>query len=294
MRLWLKLCCLALVGLAARPYDVLARAEGNAQNPLAGDRAAVEAGASSYDAMCSGCHGMKGKGDRAPKLAGSDTIRGMTDKEIFAVIHSGVSGTEMPGFPLSERQTWELVAFIRNLNAAAFQQDVPGDAAAGQALFYGAARCSSCHMIDGKGGLLGPDLSNLGAERSVEQITESLRNPSAEIALRYRHVRVMTRDGRSIDGLLKNDSTYSIQILDLNATFHLLLKSDLQKIVYYRESLMPAVTLPEKDFQNLLAYLSRQVRRPDSAQRLGVSHILCWTRGARSEEVLNPEGVFIE
>lgn len=113
-------------------------------------------------------------------------------------------------------------------------------------------------MIAGKGGLLGPDLSTIGAEQSVEQLTESIRNPSANIAPRYRHVRVETREGESIEGLMKNDSTYSIQIFDLSATFHLLLKSDLQKIVYYKESLMPISNLSEKDFQNLLAFLSHQ------------------------------------
>ncbi len=257
--IWPGVSCLVLLSLDLLAAAERTKAQDSSQNPLASDAAAVKAGESTYEANCSLCHGAKGKGGRAPRLADSDDIRDMKDQEIFAVIQKGVPDTEMAGFPLSQHQISDLVAFIRNLNASAYQQNVSGDFASGQKLFYGAAGCASCHIIAGKGGLVGPDLSNIGAERSLAQLTEALRNPGAGATPRYRHVRALTRLGQSIDGIMKNDSTYSIQILDLNGNYHLLLKSDLQEIIYFKEPLMPATTLAEKDFQNLLAYLSRQV-----------------------------------
>ncbi len=256
-RIWLGVSCLALLGLVTCATALQLDAQNNLQIPLSQGVSPIKAGESTYDANCSACHGANGKGGRAPRLADSDDIREMKDQEIFAVIQDGIPGTEMTGFPLSKTQISELTAFIRNLNASAYQQNVSGDFAAGEHLFYGAAGCSSCHIIAGKGGLIGPDLSNIGAERSVAQLTEAIRNPGA--TPRYRHVRALTHSGQIVDGVMKNDSTYSIQILDLRGIYHLLLKSDLQEIVYYKESLMPPSTLPEKDFQKLLAYLSRQV-----------------------------------
>ncbi len=264
---WPGVSCLVLLGLVTCVTALQLEAQNNLQNPLSQGVSPIKAGESAYEANCSACHGANGKGGRAPKLADSDEIREMKDQEIFAVIQDGIPGTEMMGFPLSKTQIRELVAFIRNLNASAYQQGVSGDFAVGQKLFYGAAGCSSCHIIAGKGGLIGPDLSNIGAERSVARLTEAIRTPSAGATSRYQHVQALTHSGQSINGIMKNDSTYSIQILDLNGNYHLLLKSDLQEIVYFKEPLMPASTLAEKDFQNLLAYLSRQVVQSGANQQ---------------------------
>jgi hypothetical protein len=120
----------------------------------------------------------------------------MRAKEIFNVIRTGVPGTEMIAFPLRKTQLGDLVAFVRSLNAVALEQDVHGDSAAGENLFFGKANCSSCHMIAGRGGLLGPDLSNIGQELSVEKISAAILQPSDDIEPRYRRVLVTTADGR--------------------------------------------------------------------------------------------------
>jgi cytochrome c oxidase cbb3-type subunit 3 len=176
------------------------------------------------------------------------------------VIRNGVPGTEMMGFPMTEPQLQELVAFIRSLNLAAFQQDVPGDAVTGRSLFYGKAGCSKCHMIGGRGGWLGPDLSSVGATLPLGKIVESIRQPSAYIERGYRRIVVITRDGRRFEGVAKNDSNYSIQVLDTRGNFQLFLKEELQQIIYYRDSLMPIPVLSERELQDLLAFLSRQAR----------------------------------
>ena len=164
----------------------------------------------------------------------------------------------MPPFALSDTQIWQLVSFIRNLNATAIDQEVSGDSTAGQALFFGSANCSECHMIRGRGGLLGPDLSNVASTRSVESILESLKVPSALVEPGYAGVSVVTMDGRRISGILKNESNYSIQILDAGGNFHSFLKKELKELVRRKKSLMPDPSLSDSELQNLLAFLSRQ------------------------------------
>lgn len=183
----------------------------------------------------------------------------MSAQEILQVIRSGVRGTEMIAFQLSHQELMDLVVFVRSLNAAAIEQDVRGDVLAGQRLFWGKAGCSSCHMIAGRGGLLGPDLSNVGGELSIEKLSAAIRQPHLVIHPGYRRVQLVMLDGRKIDGLVKNESTYSIQIIDLDANFHFFSKNELQTIVFYKESLMPACDLPENDLGDLVAFLSRQV-----------------------------------
>ena len=228
------------------------------KNPPVRSREAVQAGRVRYQRNCGACHGVSGQGGRGPKLANAPRLRDMTDEKIFEVIRDGVAGTEMMAFPLPDPQIWEVVAFIRSLNAVAVNQDVPGDTAAGREVFFGKVGCTKCHSLRGRGGFLGPDLSNIGANRSIQEISEAIRNPSAYVEPGFRRVSVVTKEGQRVEGIIRNDSNYSIQILDMQGRFQLFLKMELSEIVYYRDSLMPAPSLSETEIQNLLAFLSRQ------------------------------------
>jgi cytochrome c oxidase cbb3-type subunit III len=228
------------------------------KNPVGKDRSAIAAGREQYEAACAGCHGTTGKGGRGPRLAEVDRVRDMPDKQMFDVIKDGIKGTQMPAFPLPDAQIWQLVSFVRSLNASAIYQEVPGEATAGEALFFGSAKCSECHMIRGRGGPIGPDLSNIGATRSVEKIERAIKDPSALIEPGFTSVSAVTLDGRRISGVAKNNSNYSIQIMDNQGNFHFFLKKELKELTHYKKSLMPTPILSETEMQNLLAFLSRQ------------------------------------
>jgi putative heme-binding domain-containing protein len=173
---------------------------------------------------------------------------------------------------LSDTQIWQLVSFIRSLNLSAVEQDVPGDSAAGETLFLGGGQCSGCHMINGRGGLMGPDLSNVGARRSMDKLRTSIENPDAFIEPGYAKVEVVTLDGRRISGAAKNNSNHSIQILDAQGKFHFLLKRDLKALTHFRASLMPTPKLSESEKQNLLAFLSRQSLETPAERARRIEH----------------------
>ena len=259
---------LALSSIAARAADE----KEEKKNPLAGQPEAIAAGKKVFVETCSGCHGPNGEGGRGPNLAKGDLVRGATDMHLFSTIHDGVAGSDMPPTRLPDDKIWQLVTFVRSLSAPAFENTAPGDAQAGGEIFFGKGGCVKCHAIRGRGGAIGPDLSNIGRLRSFQQLREALLDPDAHIVDGYRSVSVTTRDGRIIAGVAKDNTNYSIQILDARGDLHLLSKKDLREVVFHKKSLMPAdygKRLSAAEIQDVLLFLSRQSMRQDAPGESG-------------------------
>jgi putative heme-binding domain-containing protein len=155
----------------------------------------------------------------------------------------------------------QVAAFVRSLTAPAMATQVAGDPERGRRVFFGTGRCSACHMILGQGGYPGPDLSNIGAERTVPQLTESVLKPSARIAAGYRSVTAVLKSGRTVQGVAKNSNNYSVQILDREGKLHLLGRDEIAQLDLNDASMMPAVSDPG-EVLHLVAFLSRQSARP--------------------------------
>ena len=87
------------------------------------------------------------------------------------------------GVEMKDQEIWQVITYLRSV-----QVKIPpstGDPAHGKALFYGAASCSKCHMVEGKGGRLGPDLTGIAGSRSLDSLVESVREPSKQIVPEY-------------------------------------------------------------------------------------------------------------
>jgi putative heme-binding domain-containing protein len=134
----------------------------------------------------------------------------------------------------------------------------PGDPASGKALFFGAGGCSKCHSIGGRGGSTGPDLSDVASRHPTENIRQAIVAPSQFIEPGFAVVVVVTLSGQRIEGMVKNESAYSIQLQDLEGSFHSVSKSDVSEIIRNTQSLMPASTLSREQLQNIVAFLSQQ------------------------------------
>jgi PQQ-dependent dehydrogenase (methanol/ethanol family) len=237
-------------------------------NPVAGQSPAIAAGKKLYLEGCSGCHGPTAEGGRGPNLAQGDQIRGATNRHLVSVITEGVKGSDMPPSGLPSDKVWQVIAYLRNLTAVAFDSILPGDVQTGSALFFGKAGCANCHTIRGRGGYPGPDLSNIGRVRSYRQLRESLLDPDAQIAEGYGGVTATTKSGQIISGVARDNTNYAIQILDAHGNIHRLLKADLREIVLRKNSLMPAdfkERLSPAEIEDLLAFLGRQSIRGAAA-----------------------------
>ena len=222
--------------------SVLAVAAGSPQSPLADGRAR-------FETNCAMCHGGDARGgERGPSLFG----RRIPKKEILQIIRTGRPGG-MPSFHLPPKEESELVSFVYSLNAPAAGSGITGDAAAGKAFFWGKGSCGSCHMIYGRGGVKGPDLTTAGSELTVRKIEEALSSPGGTPG--YQVVSVELKDGRSLHGFARNESSYDLQLQDFEGNFHFLRQSDIAHIVREKKPLMPPVRLGETELHNLLAYL---------------------------------------
>src|SRR5438105_14295827 len=159
------------------------------RNPFAGDPKAAKAGEFEFRINCAFCHGLGARGGgRGPDLTHAQKRHGSSDGEMFQVISNGIPGTAMPangtngqGVGMTDAEIWQIITYIRSQEVKAPARPV-GNAAHGKELFYGDANCSLCHMVQGKGGRLGPELTGVGASRAREAIIDSVRNPSRRLA----------------------------------------------------------------------------------------------------------------
>lgn len=250
--------------LAAQRRDEL-------RNPVDGSPEAIEAGRKLYVNSCSGCHGANAEGGRGPRLHSSRFVRNAGDERLFDSLKSGIKGSDMPATPLPDDQIWRILAFVRSLNASAYETPVAGDAAAGGQLFESAG-CRNCHQIAGKGGVLGPDLTNLGLTRSVASIRESILKPNERWTEGHRGVTVIFRDGGKLEGVARNNTNYALQVLDARGALHHVDKAQVEELAWSRKSLMPEdyqTRLGRQGLNDLIAFLSRQAGRAPAPKEEG-------------------------
>ncbi len=189
------------------------------RNPLAGDPRAAKAGEYEFRINCALCHGLGAHGGgRGPDLTRMQKKHVHSDAEMFQVINGGIPGTVMPangtngqGVGMTDQEIWQIITYIRSVEVKAPAKPT-GSAAHGKELFYGDANCSLCHMVEGKGGRVGPELTGVGGSRTRESIIDSVRNPSRRLAWglteatkefpqEYETVTVVTADGKEIKGV---------------------------------------------------------------------------------------------
>jgi alcohol dehydrogenase (cytochrome c) len=224
---------------------------------------AIEAGRKQFEGRCAGCHGADANGgERGPGIL---DLRHGRSQSLREIVRNGIPDAGMPSFQIPDSEMDALLAFLDSLRAPAADHPSPGNADAGRQFFLGKGNCSACHMIGGRGGVLGPDLSNLGNERRMAQIEQALRNPGSAtpsgalgvVPPSYQVVSVRLRDGRSLRGLAKNETNWDLQLESLDGTLHLLDKTQLVEEVREPKSLMPPLQATAEEARDLLAYLSR-------------------------------------
>lgn len=217
----------------------------------------VAAGRARYRVYCSECHGREGHGGRGPDLVSGRWTHGGSDADIDRTIAKGVPGTGMPSFgeQFDETDIRQLVTFIRSLAAGAGTIEVTGNSERGREIFWGQGACGGCHMVAGRGGRLGPELTRIGAQRSLAHLKESMMKPAADIAEGYQAVRVVPRGGRPITGIRKNEDNFTIQVFDTTEKYHSFQKAHLDNLEELRDSLMPPTSLALSEIDDLLAYL---------------------------------------
>jgi len=214
-----------------------------------------------FQSECGRCHGRDGKGNDetgAPDLTTGTFARASSDRALFEVIRDGVPGTTMVGISWAPDQTvWQVVAYVNSLSIDPGDYDLPGNVDRGRAIFRGKGDCARCHMVDGVGGRLGPDLSTVANRRKPDELRRDLIDPNEDVAPRWWTVKVTRTDGTVVEGLRMNEDTFTLRVMDEHENLWHFAKSEIRVSERIESSTMPSVTgvLTASEVDDLVAYL---------------------------------------
>ncbi|MGH7134856.1 MAG: PQQ-dependent sugar dehydrogenase [Pirellulales bacterium] len=145
----------------------------------------------------------------------------------------------------------------------------PGDANRGRDVFAldKQTKCAVCHKVNGKGGEVGPDISHIAGKFDRPHLIESLLEPSRQIVEGSRASTVITADGKTLTGIIKEQSQEGVTLVDANGDRHRFAASDIERRESVAVSLMPEGIerlLNIEQFADLIAYLET-LRPPGDA-----------------------------
>ena len=129
-----------------------------------------------------------------------------------------------------------------------------GNAERGAEIF--AANCAVCHVFNGEGGKVGPELTGIGS-RDRRDILLEILDPNRSVEANYRLWTVETKDGTSYSGRLEAETRTTIEILDIAAQKHVVQRSEIASLTASPMSIMPVgfEALPGEDLSSLIEFL---------------------------------------
>ena len=253
-------CVWALVGLfAVGPTELVAQ-DRDAQLERSQDR-----GQQLFAAHCARCHGLAGNGGEGPSLLGRRFERAAEQSDLVRIVLDGIPGTAMSRTWVDESEAADIAAYVWTLARVA-EGPIPGDAESGRRLFEGSAGCSECHIVNGKGVGLGPDMSDIGARRGLPFLRESILLPGSSIPQgpislhsSFLVVSVVMKDGTELRGMRVTEDAFALNLRDRRGRYHSINKSQIASLD--REtgaSLMPDYRerLTEDQVTNIVAYMA--------------------------------------
>jgi putative membrane-bound dehydrogenase-like protein len=136
---------------------------------------------------------------------------------------------------------------------------IKGDAGRGQGLFAKTAECAKCHVVNGQGKEVGPNLSEIGGKLSRQAFFESILYPSAGIAHSYESYVAVLNSGNVVTGIKVSETNDSVTLKTADALVRTFPKSDIDDLKKQAISLMPAdlqKTMTTQDLVDVVEYLT--------------------------------------
>ena len=225
---------------------------------------------------CLGCHQLNDEGGRiGPNLNRAST--NYKPEWIYAWISNPQifrPDTKMPNLGLGPEEARVIAAFlvsfqpeeedeIENKISGDWKQylSAKGDPKRGEKIYNdpkGTANCSKCHLVKGQGGSVGPELSFVGTSRTREFLLESILDPDAVITSGYKTILILTKEGKFITGIKKNEDDSGFDIVDKNGKDRHIPRNRIKKFKTQKVSTMPGNfkdLLETQEVADLLAYL---------------------------------------
>ena len=227
---------------------------------------------------CAGCHGADARGgDKAPALVSASNTTNLSDSELFRIVHDGTKGGMPPFAQIGDANIRAVVQFLRSLEdsaaskSASGEATVTGDVDAGRTLYFGKAQCSTCHLMQGKGGFIARNLTAYGRDRTGDEILHAITAPDTPLVPSSQVVTVTTKTGQNLTGVLRNEDNFTLALQTEDGRYHLLPRSDVRDVRYTEHSLMPqdySTRLSQKELNDIVSFLIVASRspRPDKGE----------------------------
>jgi cytochrome c oxidase cbb3-type subunit III len=206
---------------------------------------------------------MEGGGGTGANLRRPKLRQAPDDVSLSRVISNGIPGTGMPSvWSMSDDEVRDVIAYVRTLGRVA-PEPLPGDPDKGRVI-YQKAECGNCHIVGGKGGNLGPELTDIGDRRGVLFLRSAMLHPGKDRALTaegfatFLPLLAVTKDGRVLTGFRVNEDSFTLQLRDTANRLHSLQKNELEAVRKLDVSLMPSYdkTLSQADIDDVVSYLA--------------------------------------
>jgi cytochrome c oxidase cbb3-type subunit III len=221
-------------------------------------------GALLFSQNCSACHGSDGRGgEHAPNIATRHDVVAVSDAQLKNIVSKGIAEAGMPSFgQLGDEKVSLLVAYLRVLQGVGDTAHVvlPGDPEAGEALFAGKASCANCHMVRGKGGFLGEDLSDYARGREVGAIRAAIVDPDSGLEKRGHLTSIALSDGTKYEGLVRAENNFNVVLQTRDGAFHSIARDRIATLDTGKQPLMPldyGKALSAKELNDVVSYLMK-------------------------------------
>jgi len=134
-----------------------------------------------------------------------------------------------------------------------------GNPARGRDVFTSTrAACTVCHRIGNDGGLVGPNLSNIGKIRGPRDLLEAIVFPSATFARGYQPYAVLTDDGAVVSGVISRETADAIVLFTAQRAEIRIERDRIEELAPDKLSIMPQGLdrlLSRQELGDLVAYL---------------------------------------
>lgn len=211
-----------------------------------------------FAANCASCHGLDGLGtQRAPNIVTAARVQQLSSQQMLRTISDGIPAAGMPAFrSLGDQKLKSVVRYVKGLQGNVGQPSLPGDPTRGKQIFASTGTCSSCHMVAGSGGFIASDLTSYARTHAADQIEAAIIKPEEGNSAKGLATVTMA-DGRQLQGIVRNEDNFSIQLQTLDGTFYFLSKSELQRIDRASAASMhaDAAKLSPDQLKDLVSYL---------------------------------------
>jgi putative heme-binding domain-containing protein len=205
--------------------------------------------------------------DSADETVGMKLIGALQDSPALTGLRIDAIRACLMNFPASVQARAEELYQMLNVNLGKQKEKLEtllaslkdGDVRRGQIVFNSSkAACAACHPFGYLGGNTGPDLTKIGGIRQERDLLESIVFPSASFVRSFEPVAVVTKSGKTLNGLIKNESAGEIILATGPKEEARIARDDIEEMRPSTVSVMPSgldQQLSPQDLADLIAFL---------------------------------------